>query len=181
MSPTPQKEKRTLRFWARRQPRVRPEDSAAVVDVLVAWLARQPDTGVLTFLGMEGEIAADQVANRITQPLFTTRTPAEGSLTMHPFEGPRERHRYGFEQPQEGAPQADPSRIGIVLVPGLCFDRNGDRLGRGKGYYDRLLEGLPGRILVGVTLERLIVDEVAVEPHDIRMTHLATELGVTRI
>lgn len=78
MSPTPEEEKRTLRFWARRQPRVRPHESAAVVDVLVAWLGTQPDAGVITFLGMEGEIAAHQIAPRIRQPLFTTRTPTEG-------------------------------------------------------------------------------------------------------
>lgn len=100
---------------------------------------------------------------------------------MHPFDAPREPHRYGFEQPEEGAAQAELASIGIVLVPGLCFDRSGDRLGRGKGYYDRLLEHLPGRVLVAVTLERFLVDQVAVEAHDIKMTHLATELGVTRV
>lgn len=130
---------------------------------------------------MNGEIASEDIAGRTPHRLYTTRTPARGPLTVHPLDAPRERHRYGFEQPVESSAEADLSDIGIVLVPGLAFDREGRRLGRGKGYYDRLLAQLPGRALVAITLERLLVKRVPTEPHDLPMTHLATEWGVTPV
>lgn len=45
---------------------------------------------------------------------------------------------YGIEEPT-GALFTDYDAIDFIVVPGVAFDRNGNRLGRGKGYYDRLL------------------------------------------
>lgn len=173
--------KQAVRAWARAQDPVTHAESAAVIAGLVRWLDTLEPSGVLTYLSMAGEVAAESIAGRTGHTLFTTRTPARGPLTVHPFDAPRERHRYGFEQPSRGAPRADLSAIGVVLVPGLAFDRAGRRLGRGKGYYDRLLAGLPGALRVGVTLERFLRDVVPTEPHDLAMTHLATERGVVTI
>lgn len=108
-----------------------------------------------------------------------TRTPAEGHrLTVHPWGGPSERHRHGYRQPALGSPQVDDGAIGTVVVPGLAFDRQGARLGRGGGYYDRLLARLgPGVLRVGVTAG-LVVDRLPVGAHDVAMTHLATAEGV---
>lgn len=152
-----------------------------MVEALEQWLRVRPVSGVLVYLSMPGEIAAEDLAGRIPHPLFTTRTPNEGPLTVHRFDAPQERHRYGFLQPAWGAPEADPDDIGVVLVPGLAFGRDGSRLGRGKGYYDRLLSSLPGRAFVGVTLARSVLETVPVEAHDVPMTHLATEEGVVQI
>ena len=79
-------------------------------------------------------------------------------------------------------PEVAPARIEVALVPGLAFDPLGRRLGRGKGYYDRLLAGLPADApRVGVTLDRLMAETVPVDPHDVAMTHLVTENGVREI
>ena len=60
-------------------------------------------------------------------------------------------------------------RAGLVLVPALAVDRKGNRLGRGRGYYDRALAGLDDddavRILA-VVFDDELVDEVPTEPHD---------------
>lgn len=81
----------------------------------------------------------------------------------------------------DGAPVA-PDRLDVVLVPGRLFDRRGIRLGRGGGHYDRLLPRLrPGVPVIGVTVDERIVDQLPAEPHDVPMTHLATESGVTRV
>jgi len=79
-------------------------------------------------------------------------------------------------------PEVAPARIAVALVPGLAFDPLGRRPGRGKGYYDRLLAGLPADApRVGVTLDRLMAETVPVDPHDVAMTHLVTENGVRQI
>lgn len=115
-------------------------------------------------------------------PFGVTRTPEDGSaLTVHSIDGPMERHRFGFDQPVAGAPLIDTGGIAAVLVPGLAFDRLGGRLGRGKGYYDRLLAGLnPHTVLVGIT-GGYIVAELPIDAHDIAMTHLAGDFGVVQV
>ncbi len=108
-----------------------------------------------------------------------TRTPDRGHrLTVHPWGGPTERHRHGYRQPVLDGPTVDDAAVGAVLVPGLAFDRHGNRLGRGGGYYDRFLARLaPDVLRIGVSAGPL-VDRLPVEPHDVTMTHLATADGV---
>ena len=81
----------------------------------------------------------------------------------------------------DGAP-VDPAALDVLLVPGRAFDRRGIRLGRGGGHYDRILPRLrPGVPAVGVTVEERIVPRLPAEPHDVPMTHLATESGVRAV
>ena len=63
--------------------------------------------------------------------------------------------------------------LDFVLVPGLAFDRTGQRLGRGKGFFDRMLSQVKG-VTCGVTFDWQIVDQVPVEPHDIALDCLVT-------
>jgi len=160
-----------------------PEESELVVSGLAEWLRTVPATLVLVYLSMPGELPAERVVEATSDRhrFATTRTPPGGLLTVHPFDAPRERHRFGYEQPVPDAPVVDPAAVGVVLVPGLAFDRRGNRLGWGKGYYDQLLPTVPAAIKVGVTLERRLVDVIPVEPHDVPVGVLATELGVRSV
>lgn len=171
--------KSEARRWASTLPPPSEIEQSRVVDGLVAWLSATEPTMVLVYLSFPGELAAERVAERLDSfhRFATTRTPETGPLTIHPFDAPRERHRFGYEQPVAGAPTIDPNEIGVVLVPGLAFDRRRNRVGWGKGYYDRLLAGVSA-VKVGVTLQRRMVDEIEVDEHDIPMDLLATERGV---
>ena len=59
--------------------------------------------------------------------------------------------------------------IDVAVIPGLAFDRKGGRLGRGKGYYDRLLSKLPDCRKLGMCFDFQMVDAVPAEAHDIKM------------
>jgi 5-formyltetrahydrofolate cyclo-ligase len=76
----------------------------------------------------------------------------------------------------------DPATLDAVVVPGMAFDRQGGRLGRGAGVYDRFLARLPERTLrIGLIPSALLVERLPTEPHDIPMHAVATERGVLEI
>jgi len=118
-----------------------------------------------------------------TPQLATTRTPSDGAaLTLHRLDrGQLERHPLGYWQPRQGATRVQPAQVDVVLVPGLCFDVTGRRLGYGRGYYDRLLPLLPARAQrVGVCDAGLVVERLPHEPHDMNVAWLLTETGLRR-
>jgi 5-formyltetrahydrofolate cyclo-ligase len=63
----------------------------------------------------------------------------------------------------------------VVFVPGVAFDLRGNRLGRGKGWYDRLIEKLGQATFVALAYDFQIVDEVPAEEWDQRVHYLITE------
>lgn len=66
----------------------------------------------------------------------------------------------------------------LMIVPGVAFDRMGHRLGRGRGYYDRLLARMSGLsvpcVTIGVGYDHQLVDSVPVEPHDESLNYICT-------
>ena len=73
-------------------------------------------------------------------------------------------------------PQNEPYTGGfdLIVVPGVAFDRNGNRLGRGKGYYDRFLSQHLEVKRIGICFDFQMVEEVPAEPFDIRMDEVIT-------
>ena len=84
--------------------------------------------------------------------------------------------RFGIPEPAASAPSL-PRDAGdvLVVVPGLAFDRRGNRLGTGKGYYDRALPEYPHATRIGVALEVCMVDRIPVEQWDVPMHLVVTE------
>lgn len=178
--PAPDAPKGEWRRWARavRPPVLPAETSERVVGHLADWLPAAAPGWVVSYCAMPDEVDLSGLPRRTNRPLVLTRTPPAGPLTLHAADGPLETHRYGFTQPAADAPPVDPGYVGVVLVPGLVFDRTGNRLGRGAGYYDGLLPCLDsGAALVGVTTDQMVMNRIPVADHDIAMTHLATESG----
>ncbi len=66
----------------------------------------------------------------------------------------------------------------VVFVPGVAFDLSGNRLGRGKGWYDRLIKELGEAILVALAYDFQIVDQVPAEEWDQRVHYVITERSV---
>lgn len=72
-----------------------------------------------------------------------------------------------------------PAEMQVVIVPGLAFDRQGNRLGRGGGFYDRFLPRLhrPTTVVVAWTLAEFVFDRVPAAAHDEPVDWLVTETG----
>jgi 5-formyltetrahydrofolate cyclo-ligase len=103
---------------------------------------------------------------------------ATSGLSLHLVETPAElvEGSFGILEPCMNAPLAE-EKADLILIPGLAFDRTGVRLGRGGGYYDRLLAGFHG-VRVGVCFEELVFDRISAEAHDVTMDFLMTPSGI---
>ena len=80
---------------------------------------------------------------------------------------------YGIEEPT-GEVFTDYAAIDLIAVPGVAFDRKGNRLGRGKGYYDRLLPRIPSAYKAGICFPFQLVEEVPADSYDVRMDIIIT-------
>lgn len=162
------------------------------------------DTKTLfTFLSHGKEIDTSPLVGYALNRGITVAAPrVTGSrMSFHRIEsetGPFRVGAYGIREPPADAPQLFPMQDGItekkmeeiqfpllVLVPGLAFSFQGDRLGRGAGYYDRFLSSLfaayPHKrnlvTLAGVCYSFQITGMVPVETHDIPVDCIITEKG----
>ena len=184
--------------WRRRQRALCrgrcPEERAALADSLGLhlgrWLEAVRPTVVLAFRPLDDEPSLPDLPERIRAGGLRAALPRvrpDGSgLDVHEMvagsrcvAGP-----FGLSEPDPATcPALDPGEVAAVLVPGLAFDRTtGVRLGRGGGYYDRLLGDPRLRaVAVGVAFPWQLVDGLPVEAHDRRMDFLATPAGLEAV
>ena len=80
---------------------------------------------------------------------------------------------FGIREPSVSCPEIPLNRLDLVLVPGVAFDFQGRRLGRGKGFYDRLLADVHG-VKCGVGFDEQIVEVVPVGPLDVHLDCILT-------
>ncbi|MDE6100771.1 MAG: 5-formyltetrahydrofolate cyclo-ligase [Paramuribaculum sp.] len=80
---------------------------------------------------------------------------------------------FQIEEPS-GDDIVDPDRIDLIIVPGVAYDRNGNRVGRGKGFYDRLL-GSTRAFTIGVGYDFQLVNEIETDPFDVPVDMVITE------
>lgn len=104
----------------------------------------------------------------------------EGVMENIYFEGLHqlEKNKWGIEEPRHGVP-TPAEKIDIVLVPLLCYDAKGNRVGYGKGYYDMFLKSCkPTCRKIGITLfdEPEIIDDV--DMHDVPLDAVLTPKGL---
>ena len=83
---------------------------------------------------------------------------------------------FGVNEPSPDCPEIDPKQLDLGIVPGVGFDALGTRLGRGGGYYDRLLQGLTATVC-GVCFREQVLPRIPEEAHDIKMDWIATPDG----
>jgi len=115
--------------------------------------------------------------------VFAPKVQAEKLIFCRIFSphGPWHKGSFGIREPASGEGIAAEFPA-LVLTPGIAFDRDGKRLGRGGGYYDRFFAELDkGRreyFALGLCLDSQLVNRVPVMPHDKKMDGLLTGTGL---
>jgi 5-formyltetrahydrofolate cyclo-ligase len=162
-------------------PEHREQASKLVCERLEACTEVRIATSLLGFasLGTEPDITPllDRLLASGSRILLPRTGNEPGTLEAVPLTRPineLEKDALGVRTPSGGDP-VPLDRITTVLVPGVMFDTWGKRLGRGGGYYDRLLEQLPEAALIGVCFDASVHEEVPTEAHDQRVDFIVTD------
>lgn len=80
---------------------------------------------------------------------------------------------YNILEPQ-GNDLVSPDILDMIIVPGVAFDKAGNRLGRGKGFYDRLLSHTHA-ISIAVCFNCQLLGSIPTEPHDVPVNYIVTQ------
>lgn len=82
---------------------------------------------------------------------------------------------YNIREPRAFCKERPVRQMDIIIVPGVAFDKRGGRLGRGGGYYDRLLRQAPKVVKVGLCFREQIVKKVPMKAHDVKVDQVITD------
>jgi len=165
-------------------PQVRAASAAAIAARVRSLPAWQRARGVLSYMAFGSELDLGVLHQDLLlqgRLLVAPRVPAQGrALDLRQVADLTQDlapSRWGIPEPlPERCPLVDPVQIDLVLVPGVAFDRTGNRLGYGAGFYDRLFQRLlPSALRVACVHDALLVDRVPAEPHDAPVDLLVTE------
>jgi 5-formyltetrahydrofolate cyclo-ligase len=141
---------------------------------------------VALFASLEDEPATRPIFEALRgrdRSCFFPRCRDDGGLDLVEIGawGELEPGHYGILEPPDGRPPIAPENLDLILVPGVAFDARGGRLGRGRGFYDRVLPraGEPGApIVFGLAFEFQIVDRVPTGERDRPVDAILTDQGL---
>ncbi len=166
-------------------PEEKKQTDAAIVENIRASVFFQNASMLLLYAPMEGEVNLLPLARlfrRAGKPIAFPRCDKETN-TMSFYVLSEDARltpgAYDIPEPPADAPLCIPDEHALCLLPGLAFDPHGNRLGYGKGYYDRYLAAFPG-VTVGVIPTAMMLREVPTDAHDIPARYIATERGIWR-
>ena len=143
---------------------------------------------ILAYAALPSELDLDPFINnaladgkRVCIPAIDWASKSMQPAAIENLDDDLEIGRYGVRSPRDRCLLVEPQNIDLILVPGLGFDRDLNRLGRGAGFYDRMIESIcttsTGRVVVGVCYSCQIVERIPTEPHDFPMDRVITQTG----
>ena len=160
----------------------RTEKSRAIVAALEKHPALAGSRLIALFSPMDSEPDVEGLwtgtTHRFCYPRITEGRMEFVEVRRHADLTPSSWHAQIRELAHLDARVVSPAEINVMLAPGLAFTAQGQRLGRGGGYYDRYLETLGASTLkIGVCFAVQIVKALPIEPHDQLMNAVLTEDG----
>lgn len=158
-------------------------NSSEVVQQLAGWLSAHPEIQcIASFAALDGEVDLADLVNQPGAKTWAFPRVVGDSLVFSAVTDPQKQlvvGAFGILEPRADLPPLPVDQIDGFLCPGLAFDLAGGRLGRGRGYYDRVLaRARYGAVKLGVCFAAQIVPDTHPEPHDVLMDHVVTEFGL---
>lgn len=142
----------------------------------IEFLVHQDNIKVVhTFIPMAKEVNLCPLIDKLLHMGITVVSPKSlpqrkmENLILHSL-SKLEEGIYGTKHPANS--QIYTGKYDLIIVPGLAFDNNGNRLGYGAGYYDTFLNSHPDAFKLGVCYPFQVIDDVPAEEHDVKLDGL---------
>lgn len=133
---------------------------------------------ILLYWSMEDEVQTHDFVNQWYDKKTLLLPCVDGDdLRLRQYTGPQclvAGEQFGIGEPT-GPEFTALDTIDMIIVPGVAFDRNNNRMGRGRGFYDRLLKTTPNAFKVGVAFNFQMVECVPTEEFDVPMNAVLFE------
>ena len=128
---------------------------------------------ILLYNALSDEVPTQALMDQLVAQGKTVLLPCvinDTDMELRRYTGPQDLQTgsFGIQEPT-GELFTDYDAIDVAIVPGMAFDAEGHRLGRGKGYYDRFLSRIPHLYKIGLCFSWQLVDHVPCDEHDIVM------------
>ena len=133
---------------------------------------------VLLYWSMADEVQTHEMVEQWYRQKTVLLPCVDGDdLRLRQYTGPEcmvSGEQFGIGEPT-GEEWTDLAAVELIAVPGVAFDREGNRMGRGRGFYDRLLKSTPNAVKIGLAYDFQMMDTIPTEPHDVRMNLVITD------
>ncbi|NLT09031.1 MAG: 5-formyltetrahydrofolate cyclo-ligase [Ruminococcus sp.] len=155
------------------------KDSLIMAGLLSLDVLSEADT-VLLYASFGSEVNTWELAECLLHNGKTIAYPRcgeNGQMSFHIITSSTqlEEGKYGICEPDMSLPQSTVTGKTVCIVPGLAFTPEGGRLGYGGGFYDRFLAGHPEVKRVALAYDGMIVSELPLMPHDLKVHTIVTE------
>ena len=143
------------------------EMSCSIISQLIAHPLFKRAKTVLLYHSISDEVNTHDLINEaIKSKTVLLPTVVGEELELHSYTTFSNTHKGSFDIIESDGPLfTDYQSIDLAVIPGMAFDVMGNRLGRGKGYYDRLLPKLQCP-LIGICFPFQFIENIPIEPHD---------------
>lgn len=188
MPPIPKKALRTAmqKKLGTMSPEDREKKSAVIQRKFLNHASYKNSLTILAYASFGTEVETDEILHaclRDGKNLVLTRIDAvDKSMSLHAVKDLSRDlglNQYGIREPRHEAPRVALENVELILVPGLAFSETGERLGRGHGYYDRLLErakSQPRTIALAYDFQIFAPGYFETAAHDWKVKTILTEL-----
>lgn len=163
------------------------EKSSIIMNKLIASEEYKKSKTVFIYMDFKNEVTTSKLiksmieeGKRVVIPYTDTINTVIIPVELQDIENDLKISPFGYMEPKkEKIIPVDPKEFDLIIVPGVVFDKRLNRIGFGKGYYDRILINKRHDVkAVAVAFELQVLDEIPFEEHDVKMDMIITEENI---
>jgi 5-formyltetrahydrofolate cyclo-ligase len=137
---------------------------------------------ILFYYTHGSEVDTIPLINKIIREkkVYLPKVRGENEFIAVPFNGAAtlEKGAYNIPEPRVTERNTYERKLDLIIVPGVAFDKKGNRIGMGKGFYDRYLKGFPHVPKISLAFEGQVLESIQKEPYDVPVDTIITDENI---
>lgn len=136
---------------------------------------------VMSYMSFKNEVDTHRINEAIIstgKKLILPRVKDRENMEAVEYTGEFLKGSLGIDEPAGKSYEGD---IDLVIVPGIVFDRSGNRIGFGRGYYDRFLEKYSNALKISLIYDFQLVENISAEEHDKKIDVLFSKNSIIEV